>query len=269
IPAPSQPASAAPAPTSISKMQGNKTSAAWTSTVAPLIDQLSRQMYPNDPTTAATTAAGIKANAGTAYFLQPGRYDRSITYTNASDLVFFAGASAGSGGIYYLNGGLSANNASLVMDPRTSGGMMFYNAGTGNSQNISISGSPTGVISLKGLDALTSTWNYTVTLTPAGGGAAYNSDVYEGFLIFQNRSSSQAVSITGNGNFTMTGTFYAANAELKVTGNGALSVIGAQYVSKTLTTGGNGTVNVDYTSRTVPAMRRLELVEAELLPPFP
>jgi hypothetical protein len=71
------------------------------------------------------------------------------------------------------------------------------------------------------------------------------------------------VGITGNGGHALEikGTFYVPQGELKVTGNGDQDTIGSQYISDTLTLGGNGTFNVDWNPGVVPGIRRLWLVE--------
>jgi hypothetical protein len=55
-------------------------------------------------------------------------------------------------------------------------------------------------------------------------------------------------------------TFYAANALLKVTGNG-VATIGSQYISRTFTIGGGGTVVIDYTDKGTARIRDIRLVE--------
>ena len=59
----------------------------------------------------------------------------------------------------------------------------------------------------------------------------------------------------------ISGTFYAASAELKVTGNGTQDTIGSQYISNTLKLGGNGSFNVDWNPNVVPGIRQVWLVE--------
>ncbi len=59
----------------------------------------------------------------------------------------------------------------------------------------------------------------------------------------------------------MSGTFYNAGGDLKVTGNGTNDVIGAQYISYTLTLGGNGMFQVNWSPDTTPGSRDILLVE--------
>ena len=88
---------------------------------------------------------------------------------------------------------------------------------------------------------------------------------YQGITLFQSRTSTRqpTVSVTGNGTapLYMTGTFYVPQGELKVTGNGTEDTIGSQYISDTLTLGGNGSFNVNWDPTLVPGIRQVWLVE--------
>jgi hypothetical protein len=71
----------------------------------------------------------------------------------------------------------------------------------------------------------------TLSLTPPTSGA------YQGLTIFQARSSTNPVSISGNGG-SVQGTIYAQGAVVSISGNGGLS--GAQIVGAQLNVSGNG-----------------------------
>ena len=107
-----------------------------------------------------------------------------------------------------------------------------------NGQGISISGNSSG----------------TVNISPLTSGP------YAGMLLWQDRYSPVSASITGNGNFTMKGTVYAANGLLQITGNGN-AIIGSQYISRTLNMSGNGTVTIDYSDNSTARVREIHLVE--------
>ena len=142
------------------------------------------------------------------------------------------------GGIYYISGGLTMTGTSVLkMDPSTKGGVMIYNAPNGTSQNqsINISGGK-------------------ITLDPLTTGP------YAGIIMWQDRTSSVSMSIQGQGGSTIKGTFYAANALLSVTGQGT-NTIGSQYISRTLSLSGGGTVNIDYTDDGTARRREVCLVE--------
>ena len=115
---------------------------------------------------------------------------------------------------------------------------MIYNAPNQSSDVISISGSKGG----------------SVTMTPPTSG------LYKGLTLFQARSAAQDMSISGNGAFFVTGTFYTAGDLMNVTGNGA-GQIGSQYISRLLDINGGGGLNIDYNPDQVIPRRVLGLVE--------
>jgi hypothetical protein len=199
------------------------------------------------PAPSAPPKGSISYNKNTStYTVTPGSFggpgQPKLPNFGQGDTVIFEQASYGNGGIYYLTaGGLNSNGANLIMDSGTSGGMMFYNAGTGSSDVINIAGSSTGTVNLAGL----------------------TSGLYQGLLIFQARGTPSNItnSITGNGNFTMEGTFYDPTGSLKITGNGTSSIIGSSLIADTMSFGGNGNITVDYSGYTQPKGRFLGLVE--------
>jgi hypothetical protein len=179
------------------------------------------------------------AGGGTQYTLTPGSYSNLPNFTNG-DVVIFQQASVDGNGIYYLTaGGLSSQGASLIMDPKTSGGIMIYNAGTGTNDGININGNASG----------------TVNLSPLTSGP------YTGMTIWQARNAPENMSISGNGSFNITGTIYAADALLTATGNGGVSNIGSQYVTLDLSLGGGGNINISWAGPQVARTRIITLVE--------
>lgn len=205
-------------------------------------DPLAYLPPPSPPPPGTITKTPLGSGLGFLYTLTPGSFGGSgqpkIPNFTSSDQVVFDESSFGNGGIYYLTaGGLTSNGANLTMTG--SGGIMFYNAGTGTNDAINIAGSSTGTVNLGGL---------------TGG-------IYQGILIFQARNASEPVSITGNGNFTMEGTFYAPDANLKLAGNGTTSIIGSQLIADTISVSGNGNVVVDYSGYAKPNWRLIGLVE--------
>src|SRR5262245_51705495 len=184
------------------------------------------------------------AGSGRLYLVEPGMYDSKNKIApnpyNSSDMVVFRQASFGKNGIYYLkDSGFTSTGASLLMDPDDSGGMMFYNAGTGTSDKIDITGNSSGVVNLVGR----------------------TSGTYQGMIVFQNRSATEEVKITGNGKFNIQGTFYAPNGELNLTGNGSSQTIGSALIAKTVTLGGNGTINISFNSGNVAPQRIMRLAQ--------
>jgi hypothetical protein len=173
------------------------------------------------------------------YLVSPGSFDQMQNF-QSTDMVVFQQASAGNGGIYYLNsGGFRSTGASLLMDPGTTGGMMFFNNGTGQNDAFSITGNGGGVVNLNG---------------ETGGN-------YQGFVLFQNRNAAEGISITGNGAFTIQGAIYAPGADLALHGNGTSQTIGSQVISKTVTIGGNGAVTIANAAGVAAPVRTFRLVE--------
>jgi hypothetical protein len=78
--------------------------------------------------------------------------------------------------------------------------------------------------------------------------------------MFQNRASNVPLAVSGNGDFNLLGTFYAANAQLQITGNGN-TTIGSQYISRTLSLSGNGNITIDYRDTTTGRIREVGIVE--------
>lgn len=178
----------------------------------------------------ARPGPGTITRVGNTYTISPGLFvssgnPRLPNFTNGDVVTFLPG-------IYYLEGGLSSGNGVTI----TGNGVMFFNAGTGQSNSINISG---GI----------------VTLTPPTSG------IYSGITFFQARNSTQSLSISGGGDFNIDGTFYAPAAELKITGSSGTARIGSQYISRSLTLGGNGNIIVNASSTNKANQRLMLLVE--------
>lgn len=206
--------------------------------VHPTPDPLAYLPVPEMPGLGEITKIPL-AGGSWEYTLTPGTY-YNLPNFNTGDVVNFQQASAGSDGIYYLaSGGLTSTGATLKMDTSTSGGMMIYNAGTVSSDKINITGNAAG----------------TVDLAPLSSG------VYKGLTYFQSRAAAQEVHIEGNGSFTIKGTFYAPAAEMQIAGNGTLSNIGSQYISRELALTGNGSIGISWNGDDVARTRIIALVE--------
>ena len=213
--------------------------------VPPTPDPLRYLPVPTVPPYGTLTSTAVTDSKGKVigynYTMTPGRYTSLPNFT-PNDTVTLGQASANNaGGIYYLDGtGFTSTGATIQMDPNTSGGVMIYNnpSGTSNSQGISISGNSSGTVNL----------------------SALTSGPYVGILFWQSRTAPQTMSITGGGNFTMVGTFYAADALLTISGSGT-ATIGSQYISRTLNLGGNGNITINYSDNTTGRLREVILVE--------
>jgi Flp pilus assembly protein TadG len=206
----------------------------------PIPDPLAYLPLPTAPPDGVITKKSL-GKGNTQYTLTPGRYTNLPSF-QSGDLVILQQASANSnGGIFYLDGTtLTSQGASIIMDPTTSGGVMIYNnpASGSNNQGINITGNASGNVNL----------------------SAVTSGPYAGILFFQNRTATQTMTIQGNGAFSLSGTFYAANALLNISGNGT-ATIGSQYISRTLGISGGGNVFIDYTDNGTARERDIYLVE--------
>jgi hypothetical protein len=198
----------------------------------------------------------------TEYILTPGRYTNLPTFSSGDVVILKQASANNAGGIYYIDGGgFKSTGASITMDPLTTGGVMIYNApaSSADSEKIQITGNASG----------------TVNLGPLTSGP------YAGMSLWQDRNSTVPMLVEGNGNFTITGTFYAANALLNINGNGKTSTgsstgsytdsngnvvlgasqIGSQYVVQNLSLGGNGNININYNGPQKARTRIITLVE--------
>jgi hypothetical protein len=181
-----------------------------------------------DPTTMTIQSSNkTTINGGNTVNLQPGVYKGGITISGKGNVNLAPG-------IYYMDGGGFNWGGQGNL---TGTGVMIYNAPTSTSDKIDLSGQGTCTLS-----------------APTNG-------PYQGFTLFQDRTSTVPVNVTGQGAMSITGSFYAAAATLKITGNGTTDVIGGQYVAYDLITGGNGSFGVKWKATETPNVRQLHLVE--------
>src|SRR5262249_9563888 len=159
--------------------------------------------------------------------LQPGVYKGGISVSGQGQLIMAPG-------IYYMDGGGFSFTGQGGL---SASGVMIYNAPQSSSDRISINGSG------------------AITLSPP------TSERYTGISLFQDRTSPNTVYVAGNGSSSFSGTFYVAGGTLNVTGNGTGNVMGSQYISYDLVTGGTGSFNINWDENLVGRTRILQLVE--------
>jgi Flp pilus assembly protein TadG len=176
-----------------------------------------------------STSQGVNYSGSQTIQLYPGYYE-GIQITGSGSMVLNPNPD-GSPGIYYLGShGLSITNSGGL----TGSNVMVYSAGTGN-------------ISLTGSGSL--------SMSPPTSGT------YKGITLFQERSSNKQISITAQGNMNMTGTFYAAAANVTITGQGNYTnPIGSQWIAWQLAVTGSGSFTVDYNGQATP-VRSIGLIE--------
>lgn len=180
------------------------------------------------PASLPTQSSGPKHFSNGNRTISPGVYHGGISITGQANVTMEPG-------IYYMDGGgfSMTGQGNLLAN-----GVMIFNAPNQSSDVINISGSNGG----------------SVTMTPPTSG------IYKGLTLFQERSATQDLSISGNGGFFVTGTFYAAGALMNVSGNGA-GQIGSQYISNLLDINGSGALAIDYNPNQAIPRRILGLVE--------
>jgi hypothetical protein len=196
--------------------------------VYPTPDPLAGIPPPDPSTMTVQSTKKIQYTSG-SLTLQPGVYKGGISVSGTGSLTLMPG-------VYYMDGGgfQFSGQGSLFGE-----GVMIYNdPGNGNSAGISVTGQ--GSLILSG---------------PTSG-------IYKGLTFFQDRTSNVTGNIEGTGGTTkITGTFYFAGALLKVTGNGGVSNLGSQYISRLLELGGNGGIEIDWGPDKVVPGRNIYLVE--------
>ena len=193
----------------------------------PIPDPLAYMIPPNPSTLTVRETNKLQHSSASTLKLKPGVYQGGISISGKGNIELEPG-------IYYMEGGGFnwGGQGSL-----TGVGVMIYNKPSSVSDKIDLSGQG------------------ACTLSPMLTGP------YQGILFWQDRTANVPVNVTGNGLMNITGTFYAAGAEMKVAGNGTSDFIGSQYIVDTLTTTGNGNFSIDWSANTTPAVRELILVE--------
>ncbi|MEX2176411.1 MAG: pilus assembly protein TadG-related protein [Pirellulaceae bacterium] len=158
--------------------------------------------------------------------LAPGTYRGGISVSGKGSLTLLPG-------VYYMDGGGFAFSGQGDLAAQ---GVMIFNAPSGPSHKVDISG--TG----------------SIAMSPPTDG------IYKGLTLFQDRESANELSVSGGGYMDIAGTFYAANATLKVAGGGD-SKVGSQYISRFLEIVGNGGLRIDYDPNQAIPRRILQLIE--------
>jgi len=224
---------------------GNGITGTITTGVHPTPDPLAYLPAPGEVGAPPIPSAGaiVKTSLGGGsyqYDIYPGAYSNLPSFSSGDKVVFHQASSNSNNGIFYVNsGGLNSSSAQIVMAGGETGGLMIYTAGTGSGNTINITGNS----------------NSSVTLGPRTDGP------YAGVVLFQSRTLTGDLSISGNGAFNVSGTIYAAAARLHVTGNGAASSIGSQWIGRNLYLAGNGSVNITYATTSVARARIVALME--------
>jgi hypothetical protein len=179
--------------------------------VSPTPDPLRSLAAPNPGSYGVQAKSPTTIGSGTVT-LQPGIYDGGININGSASVTLAPG-------VYVLNGGglTVSSGASL-----TGNGVVLYNTGGSSGGSINISG---GIMNL----------------TPPTSGP------YQGISVFQDRSLSNAVQISGNGSTQITGTVYAPAAAIQLSGNGTSNadVLGGAYIASSLVVSGSASFSIN------------------------
>jgi hypothetical protein len=190
-------------------------------------DPLANLPVPDPSTMIVQSNNKTQLTSGTTV-LYPGVYKGGISASSTANVIMMPG-------IYYMDqGGFQFTGQGSL----TGQGVMIYNYpgnGSGHDVNISASGQ--------------------VTLSPMTIG------IYAGLLLFQDRTSNVAASISGGANMNLTGTFYFAGALLTVTGSAGFDNFGSQYISYDLNVQGTGSINIEWDPNKVAQVRLITIVE--------
>jgi Flp pilus assembly protein TadG len=198
--------------------------------VQPTLDPLAFLPVPDQSTATVQSLVPLTVSSPLPTVLQPGIYKGGIRLTGASVVVMSPGVYIMQGGGFHVDGAATVTGLST----------MVYNT-TSTSY-------ASGPISVAGLGKV-------VMTAPLSG-------TYQGLNFFQDRSLTQPVSISGVGLTTITGTVYAAQAPVNLTGSAAvgLDILGGAYVASTMTVGGVGavTINLGLNPPRIPDVRIVE-----------
>jgi hypothetical protein len=170
----------------------------------PMSDPLADLAAPDKSGMTIQSTTTYKPAAGET--LQPGVYVGGIDISSKPNVTMAPGT-------YYMQGGgftMSGGGSSL-----TANGVMIYNGPdiSGNTGKITVSGGG------------------SVTMSPPTSGD------YAGIAIFQDRSATSPITLSGGSDFQMTGTCYAPGAKFVISG-GSGATMGSQYICDTLNLSG-------------------------------
>jgi hypothetical protein len=175
--------------------------------------------------------------------LYPGVYSGGITVSNRATVILHANAD-GTPGIYYMQGSRGFNisgSANVMTALNETAGIMIYNDWQNSTDTITLAS--TGLLSL----------------TPPSSG------MYKGVAIFQKRGTlatpAPVLTIAAATGANLTGTIYAAYANVHLSGQSSLNIAGGQIIADTLMVSGNATVNIDPGLKPVACARSIGLVE--------
>ena len=174
--------------------------------------------------------------------LQPGVYDCTIDPQGQWGLEFEPGD-------YYITGGIVINGGGNV----SFGEGLYFLQGEG----LTITGN--GVVTGDGVTFYIDEGQVTLTGTSDTQLTAPTSGTYEGIVIFQNRTLTSTVNMSGGAIADGWGAVYAAGAQIHLVGNTGSTL--HQFISDSFLMDGNSNISIDYFDGFLVAVPIMSLVE--------
>jgi len=174
--------------------------------------------------------------------LQPGVYDCTIDPQGQWGLQFEPGD-------YYITGGIVINGGGNV----SFGQGLYFLQGEG----LTITGN--GVVTGDGVTFYIDEGQVTLTGNGDTQLAAPTSGTYEGIVIFQNRTLTSTVNMSGGAIADGWGAVYAAGAQIRLVGNTGSTL--HQFISDSFLMDGNSNISIDYFDGFLVAVPIMSLVE--------
>ena len=174
--------------------------------------------------------------------LQPGVYDCTIDPQGQWGLQFEPGD-------YYITGGIVINGGGNV----SFGQGLYFLQGEG----LTITGN--GVVTGDGVTFYIDEGQVTMTGTSDTQLTAPTSGTYEGIVIFQNRTLTSTVNMSGGAIADGWGAVYAAGAQIHLVGNTGSTL--HQFISDSFLMDGNSNISIDYFDGFLVAVPIMSLVE--------
>jgi len=211
-------------------------------TGAPAVpDPLASLPLPGAPSLPSDGAENVSGNS--VVKINPGIYSKisvsgnaNLTMTSGTYIIQGGGFTASGNAIVTFGAGSSliieGGGVSISGNASASGtGVTIFNVGSSDNPATGIDGGSFGAISVSG--------NGTISLTPPSSGT------YSGILIDQARDNTRAITLSGNAMQGVTGTIYAAAAQLVESGNAQVGTTSSpiSLVVDTLSLSGNSIAN--------------------------
>jgi hypothetical protein len=173
---------------------------------AAVADPLASLAVPSTTGMTVRSTATLSIGGSTVITLQPGLYIGGINIGGAAKVTLAPGV------YYFQGGGFTVGGSATV----TGTGVMLYNAPAKSTDQINVSGAA------------------SLTLTAATTGT------YAGMTIFQARTATAQLVVSGSGKVNVTGTVYAAAALVNISGAAAIDTFGTSLIADDLLVTGSG-----------------------------